>query len=171
MKSVIVIGLVILHLSSCGSESIKQQESNLCNAEQNSVVSAVLRESLDPSNPRLPDYKIASQHSSVYVLDTVSEGKCIFNDNVLPNFVGASIKLVGEDQLDRLARENGGKLVYVRLSSIAIERNIARVWLGVSINYADSNEGPSLCCCGGEMILRTDDSTWSFDEWGIRVCA
>lgn len=171
MKSVIVLVLVILHLNACGSESLAGDPSGLCTAEQSAVVSAVLRESLDPTNPRMPDYKIASQYDSVYVLDAVGENNCALRDNVLPKFAGASFELIHEDQLDALALEHGGRLVYISLSSIAVERNVARAWIGASINYADKQQGLNLCCCSGEMILEYDDSGWIFDNWAIRVCA
>lgn len=177
MKSAIVLALATLCLNSCASKPLKGRETQLCDAEDSSVFAAVLRESLDPANPRFPEYEIASQYRSIYVvnivdvLDAKGEKTCIVNDSVLPSFRGKSIKLVEEKQLDRLARRSGGKLAYARLHDITVEGNTATVSYGGSIKYANNRSKSNLCCCSYRMILKFHDSKWLLDRQDPWVCS
>lgn len=172
MKIFLILAVFVLCISSCASKVSYAGDNRMCHPDINGVVADVLHQSLNPGNltGQLPDHNLASQYGFTFLFDEIEDNRCKINDLLLSGLAKEKFRLVNKRQLNSEARKYGGKIVYMRIDSVEIDRDVASIWVGASINFSPKKRVGLLCCCSGQMNLKRSVEGWVFHEWGLLVC-
>lgn len=172
MKVFLILVAVTLCISSCSTQKSIGAGPE-CHPEINKVIADVLDQSLDRDGQtvQLPDYDFASQYGYIFLFDEIDENECRIDDQMLSESAKEKYRLLDKHQLNSETRRHGGKLVYMRVSSVEVDKDVARIYIGASIKFSPGRKAGALCCCGGEMILKASGDKWVFQDWGMVICS